>query len=122
MQCKIAFLSDPIVVSMSLEEGHPNREAMSVVYLCDVVSWILERSLRASVPLAYRGAVAVGEYEVSPHFVIGPAIDEAADAHERAQGAIVWLMPSARAQVAERLHPQPTNTHLVRFDVPLRGG
>lgn len=65
--------------------------------------------------------MAVGEYEVLPHFVIGPAIDEAADAHERAQGAIVWLMPSARARVAEWLHPQPTNTHLVRFDVPLKG-
>lgn len=29
MQCEIAFLSDTIVVSMSLEEGQPNREAMS---------------------------------------------------------------------------------------------
>lgn len=122
MQCEVAFLSDTIAVSMALAESTKNREAMSVVYLADVISWVLERVLRSSVPLAYRGAIAVGRYEVSPHFLIGKAIDEAASAHELAQGALIWLTPEAHSHVGHWLLGQPRNTHLVKFDVPLRGG
>jgi hypothetical protein len=122
MQCHVAFLSDTIAVSMALAEGTESRRALSVIYLCDVVSWILDRMLRSSIPLAYRGAIAVGSYEVSPHFLLGPAIDEAAAAHEMAQGAVIWLTPSAREEVAAWLKDQPHNTHLVRCDVPLKGG
>jgi hypothetical protein len=122
MQCDIAFLSDTIALAMALDPSTANREAMSVIYLCDVISWILNRTLRSKIPLAYRGAVSVGSYEVSPHFLIGPAVDEAAGAHESAQGAIIWLTPAARDAVAAWLRPQPNNTHLVKFDVPLKGG
>jgi len=122
MQCEVAFLSDTIAVSMALAESTKNREALSVLYLTDVISWVLDRVLRSSVPLAYRGAIALGSYEVSPHFLIGQAIDEAASAHELAQGALIWLTPEARDEVALWLKDQPKNTHLVKFDVPLKGG
>lgn len=122
MQCHVAFLSDTIAVSMALDESTKDREAMSVLYLGDVISWILDRTLRSNVPLAYRGAIAIGSYEVSPHFLIGQAIDDAASAHDLAQGAIIWLTPEARCQVARWLKDQPHNTHLVKFDVPLKGG
>ena len=122
MQCQVAFLSDTIAVSMALEQSTENRDAMSVVYLSDVISWVLDRMLRSHVPLAYRGAIAVGRYEVSPHFLLGPAIDEAAAAHEMAQGPLIWLTPHARDEVARWLKHQPHNTHLVKFDVPLKSG
>jgi hypothetical protein len=122
MEFEVAFLSDTIAVSMSLAESTKNREAMSVVYLTDVISWVLDRVLRSSVPLACRGAIALKSYEVSPHFLIGPAIDEAASAHELAQGAIIWLTPVASGHVARWLLNQPHNTHLVKFDVPIKGG
>jgi hypothetical protein len=122
MQCQVAFLSDTIAISMALEESTPDRMAMSVLYLSDVISWILEDTLRSSIPMAYRGAIAIGSYEVSSHFIIGPAIDEAAAAYELAQGAFVWLTPKARAEVAGWLKNQPHNTHLVKFDVPLKSG
>ena len=122
MQCQVTFLSDTIAISMSLAESTAHKQAMSVLYLCDVISWVLDRMLRASIRLAYRGAVSVGNYEMSPHFLIGPAIDEAAGAHELAQGAFIWLTPTARDHVAEWLKHQPHNTHLVKFDVPLKGG
>jgi hypothetical protein len=122
MECEVAFLSDTIAISMALAESTQNREAMSVLYLADVISWVLDRVLRSSIPLAYRGAIAVGSYEVSPHFLIGQAIDEAASAHELAQGALIWLTPEALDYVAKWLKDQPHNTHLVKFDVPLKGG
>jgi hypothetical protein len=38
------------------------------------------------------------------------------------QGAFIWLLPEACDHVAQWLEPQPHNTHLVKFDVPLKGG
>jgi hypothetical protein len=120
--CDVAFLSDTIAVSMALDESREHREAMSALYLGDVISWVLDRELRSSIRFAYRGAISFGEYEVSHHFLIGPAIDEAAAAHELAQGAIIWLTPTARNHVATWLKDQPTNTHMVKFGVPLKSG
>lgn len=120
--CEVAFLSDTIAVSLTLDEVVRNRDAMSVLYLGDIISWILEHSLRSNVPLAYRGAIAIGSYQVSPHFLIGEAIDEAAGAHELAQGAFIWLTPAARARVSQVLAERPHNTHMVKFPVPLRDG
>lgn len=122
MQCQVAFLSDTIAVSMALDESTKDRDVLSVLYLCDIISWVLDRMLRSSIPLAYRGAIAIGSYEVSPHFLIGQAVDEAAGAHNLAQGALIWLTPAARDHVAHWLQPQPHNTHLVKFDVPLKNG
>ena len=73
-------------------------------------------------PLSYRGAVGFGDYALDANFIIGPAVDEAAAAHETAQAAIVWLLPRAREHVSRWLGPQPTSTHLVSTDVPLKGG
>lgn len=82
---------------------------------------VLEETLRSKVNLAYRGAIAVGRYEISPHFLIGPAIDEAAGAHELAQGIHMadsgCLWP--RRASAKGLATQHT---LVKFPVPLKGG
>lgn len=122
MQCEVAFLSDTIAISMALEEATQNRMAMSVLYLGDVISWILEDTLRSSIPMAYRGAIAIGSYEVSPHFIIGPAVDEAAATYELAQGAFIWVTPRAHAEIARWLKDQPHNTHLVKYDVPLKTG
>jgi hypothetical protein len=122
MRCNSAFLSDTIAISMSLEQPTPSREAMSVLYLADVISWALEWTLRSAVPLAFRGAIALGSYEIDTNFLIGQAIDDAAAAHELAQAAIIFFTPAARDHVARWLQDQPRNTHLVEFDVPLSGG
>lgn len=121
-QCKIAFLSDTIAASMSVDAPSEHQAALNVIYLADTISWILERTLRSSIPLAYRGAIAVGSYEVSPHFLIGQAVDDAASAYELANAAVIWLTPAARNHVAGWLSNQPRNTHLVKFGVPLKGG
>src|ERR1700687_1740403 len=60
IQCEAAFLSDTIAISMALDESAENREALSVLYLAEVISWVLDRALRSSISLAYRGAIVVG--------------------------------------------------------------
>lgn len=120
--CKISFLSDTVAISFSLESHGQTHPCMPALYLCDIVSWVLDWALRAEIPLAYRGAVSVGRHAISSNFLVGEAIDEAAAAHEAADGALVWLMPTARDLVADFLRSNPKNTHLVKFAVPIKDG
>lgn len=123
MQFDATFLSDTIVVGLSLPDSvGSNRDSLSVVFVTDILTRILAWSARSSTPLAYRGAVTYGEYEIQPHFIVGQAIDDAANYFERAQAAVIWLSPQARDMVAQQLRRQPRNTHLIRFAVPLKAG
>ena len=71
----------------------------------------------ARVPLAYRGCIAAGELAVSGSFFVGEAIDEAATWHEKADAAITWVTPSARASAS--LDP---SIYLMEWPVPLKSG
>jgi hypothetical protein len=122
IHCEVAFLSDTIAISYALKEPIPHGIALSVLSLGDIVSWVCDAALKSKVPLAYRGAIASGHFEIAQHFLIGNAIDDAAEVHSLARGAIIWLTPKARNEVASWLKDQPNNTHMVRFQVPLKGG
>ncbi len=123
MQFDATFLSDTIVLGLSLPDTvGANRDALSVIFVTDILTRILAWSARSSTPLAYRGAVAYGEYEIQPHFIVGKAIDDAASCYELAQAAVVWLLPQTRDIVANHLRGQSHNSHLVRFEVPLKAG
>jgi len=75
--------------------------------------------------LVYRGCIAFGEFEIREQFLIGPAIDEAAEAEKLADGALIWLCPSA-TRIVETISPsKPLNRSLrvVRdYPVPLKEG
>jgi hypothetical protein len=67
----------------------------------------------------YRGVVTFGEAAIEENFVVGPAVDEAAEAMNAAQGALVWLTPSALGV----FRPSEPAVHpLVGYEVPLKGG
>jgi hypothetical protein len=122
MQFEATFLSDTVVLGLSLPANIPNHVALSAIYIGDIVSRILTYSARSSTPLAYRGAVTCGEYEIDANFIMGRAVDDAATCYESAEAAIVWLAPSANDLVSAWLHGQPHNTHFVKHAVPLKGG
>ncbi|CQR42279.1 hypothetical protein THICB3180067 [Thiomonas sp. CB3] len=122
MQFEATFLSDTVVLGLSLPGSDPNHVALSAIYVGDIVSRILTYSARSTTPFAYRGAIACGEYEIDSNFILGRAVDDAASCYELAEAAIVWLAPSANDVVGTWLHGQPHNTHFVRHSVPLKGG
>lgn len=124
MQFEATFLSDTIVVALALPETIPDRQALSIIYVSDIVGRILNYSARSTTPLTYRGVVTYGQYELRPQFILGKAIDEAASYHELAQAAVVWLLPHARDLVTEWLcrRTKPGNTHFVSFGVPMKNG
>lgn len=66
-------------------------------------SLLQARSALSAIPLAFRGAIGFGEFYVKENFLIGPAVDEVAVAHQEANGAIVFMLPSAASALA--LHP-----------------
>jgi hypothetical protein len=143
----LATFSDTIffacsATSLSAAEGSVgNRAEQSVrkaavefaglAVTCAVLAHVIAEAARDPVPLAFRGAIAFGEYSAEEEFVIGPAVDEAAAAHEAADAAIVWLCPSA-VEVLQKF--QPSDAAIVKLrelerkyllnecDVPLKQG
>lgn len=137
-QFEAAFISDTLALALSQSEDYGGQGAgpgLSVAYTADILTRLLAWSARCNTPLAFRGAITYGEYAMSSNFIIGPAVDSAAAAHELAEGAIIWLMPEAKDAVDRWLaiwrerNPnveagaapfRATNTHLVQHAVPLK--
>jgi hypothetical protein len=123
LECRVGYLSDTLAVSTLIKESINDKPAWSALHLGAIVSRIMDRTLRSKVPLAYRGAIDIGIHEVSPHFIIGPAVDQAATVYDLAQGAFVWFAPKARDEVSKLLKANPhLETFLVEFDVPFKNG
>lgn len=138
---RIRFLSDTIVVASSITpspdvETTPSMQAgydLDALYdvsnaVAGLQRWMLKSSIGP--PLAYRGAIAFGEFVIRGPFMIGPAVDEAAESEKFAEGALAWFCPSALRRFENSLRfPLSGSPHLGRdfpvkypWDVPLKGG
>jgi len=141
-------LSDTVVIACS-SEADPAKFRESSQLVEEVASLIAVAHVTAGLlggmvatrppPLAYRGTVALGEYYLDPevNLLLGPAIDEAAEHEKLAEGAFVWLLPSANALLTDRARSASSEkslagalirrltTHLPvvgDYPVPLKGG
>jgi hypothetical protein len=87
------------------------------------LSYIMRTTAQAQVPLVWRGVIAAGDCFIDPDdkVFIGPAVDEAADLYEQANGAFAWLAPSA-ARLNYPGWSGPWYNLLGDYDVPLKGG
>jgi hypothetical protein len=137
-----AFLSDSLVVGVSIEPGRAEflgngppvrdgftdlvRQEHALRDLLFTLARLLNVAAADAPRLAYRGTVACGEFEFDDVFVLGPAIDEAAECASVADGAFVWLAPSANwaLKLFGSLH-----SYMPFFDalappyaVPMKGG
>ena len=121
-----AFLSDTIVFGIaptSLFESAGARNASTILLAAFHVLDVIGLALQDEPLLSYRGCITFGSFLIDGSFVIGAAVDEAAEHYEQAEGAFVWLAPSARAvwDVAKR-RLDPPDTHIVPYAIPLKGG
>jgi hypothetical protein len=70
--------------------------------------------------LVFRGCIAAGAlYAADDDYLIGGAVDEAAEYMDEADGAFVWLLPSATRLVKGFGRK---DSCVVRFPVPMHGG
>lgn len=114
---QLLFLSDTIVVACFDDGVHDGNALACVLLAAYLASGIMKYAASSPVPLAYRGTMALGEFTLAENFIVGPAVDEAAQQMNAADGAIVWLMPSA----AHLLRETDLQDHVCFHDVPLKG-
>jgi hypothetical protein len=127
---RFAFISDTVVIAVEesvgpllLEMAGPRARGekpapwqtinAASIYAASVIG----RMACSPAPLAMRGAITWGRFAVSASFVVGPAVDEAAECAGQAEAALVWLAPSAAAHWSER-----AASPLLRWPVPLKAG
>lgn len=92
--------------------------------VCRCVSRILRTAALCTPALTYRGVVTCGMFAIDQRFLLGPAVDEAANLLNLADGPFVWLAPTARGLSNDIVEQDavPWETIVVRYDVPLKGG
>jgi len=141
-----SFLSDTVVYGVAMKQLHevltkvseavsdfpvpipapkersPMLDSLVVVSSAVHVSETVLAAVRSEPVLAYRGAISFGEFEIARdgRFLVGPAVDDAAEHHELAQGAFVWITPRALNVLGAPAPRWPDV--LVPYDVPLKGG
>jgi hypothetical protein len=96
----VRFFSDTIFIAASIPEpiidlASDESNLIRSEFALEMVSSMCQLSVSRAmlVPLAYRGCITVGEFEIEENFVIGPAIDAVAEGERKAEGAF-RLVPS----------------------------
>jgi hypothetical protein len=90
-------------------------DGVALFGVCQAVARALLCGIQSQRPLAFRGAVSVGHLFVEPPFLVGPAVDEAAELCEKAEGAFVVLTERA---LATRVTFQPGHRPWDKVAVP----
>lgn len=122
---QVSFISDTIVIACADEtdEPDPSRAILVASWLASYVTHLgaaeSEDGHDYKVQLAYRGAISFGDVWLNDRYVIGQAVDEAADNMDRAEGAFVWLTESALEQY-EPDEPELLNRVACKWNVPLK--
>lgn len=143
---KIVQLSDTIVVAAGRrprkrQPWRRHREKMQALGLtmseledavdawlryvvCRCVANVLKTAALCHPSLVYRGVVSVGSFAIDETFILGPAVDEAAELMDLADGPFVWLSPSAGRlkHVIREAKDDMWDEMTVRYPVPLKGG
>jgi hypothetical protein len=116
----IASLS-PFPWSENLDAYHRQVAGVLAHDVQGMARMVLQNAHHKSPMLLFRGCVAVGPMYSESDQLIGGAIDEAAEAMNYADGAFVWLLPSA-----SRFRLPPENDalepELIDYRVPMHGG
>jgi hypothetical protein len=125
-----ALLSDSIVLAFEVNVDPKMSQASGVsefaliVAMCEEIALLTRVGALAPPPIAYRGAIAYGDYDIEDNFIIGPAVDEAAESMGKAEAAMVWLTPSARryGAIFDFAGVQKIPLPMMMYPVPMKGG
>ncbi len=98
---KATLLSDTIVIGAMVEARNPEQdgayaERYAIELAATSVGRMMMHSTTAPPALAWRGCITYGQFDIEGQIVMGPAIDEAADLHQRSDAAVAWVTPGAK--------------------------
>jgi hypothetical protein len=130
---EVLFLSDTVAIGMPIIKNRGratptveeiDHEVHALALASALAGEIIYRGGSEPIPMAYRGSISFGDYEMDPPFIIGDAVNDAAEHYELADVAGVWLTPSALAiwrAGLDRTNPA-TAVAYHPYTVPLRSG
>lgn len=123
----VRCVSDTIMVAVTLTRSNIRERYLyrAILSALLIASNIMDDAVHGSPPLLFRGCLAAGFMKVEGDFVIGPAVDEAAELFELSEGAFLWMAPSAMKindtyceTFVDRIEP----ALMIRYPVPLKDG
>jgi len=104
IRAHIRLLSDTVAISLQYEEQagkepEPWQTNVLVCLICHSIIKILNLFLEGDPPLVLRGCVTYGEHLSNGNFIVGPAVDDAAEHMNIPEGAFVWVHPTAASRL-----------------------
>ena len=131
-EVRTMFISDTIVFAIWAPDllAQPSQQQPKLLALMThgvvcAIATALGSAAVGKIPLNYRGAIASGEFLVERGFLVGPAVDEAAELHERADGPFVELSETAAAEFSQFTWGADALLNagtIVKYGVPRKGG
>jgi hypothetical protein len=111
------LLSDTVAISFQFEtqegaEYSDTDRGLLVFCACLITPLVMHWFLEEEPPLVFRGCITYGKHFIENNFIAGPAIDEAAEYMNLAEGAFVWLHPNAATLYRKCLRGLSQDTRL----------
>jgi|GEM_PF-2370935 len=96
IEVNVRLLSDTVAISYQGGDDLVEMPKGSVVFaLCMTVVEILNLFVKEKPHLVMRGCISYGKHLSEGNFIVGQAVDEAAEHMNIADGAFIWMLPSA---------------------------
>jgi hypothetical protein len=93
LRLEVKLLSDTVAISVC--RGHNDDKLIELTTITNIVQEIIALYLEEPPYLVLRGCITYGKHTTSENFLVGPAIDEAAEYMNSAEGAFIWFLPAA---------------------------
>jgi hypothetical protein len=124
---RVRCMSDTIVVTVVAKGPKAPKRALyrAMLSASMIAGNIMLEALDEAPTLLFRGCMAAGEMKEEVDFLIGPAVDEAAERFEKADGPFLWMAPSAldiSQRYAETYHDRLEPMIMLPYTVPLNDG
>jgi len=127
---RVRCISDTIIVAVTLRDsaiGHyPERPIYRAMLSAALIaSHMMGFALDGSPQFLFRGCMATGRLNIDGDFLIGPAIDEAAELFEQSDGPFFWMAPSAlriNDSYADTFVDRIEPNLMVRYPIPVKNG
>jgi hypothetical protein len=90
-----------------------------------IATSMIDFALSGFPPFLFRGCMSAGRVSMDGDFLIGPAIDEAAELYEQSDGPFFWLAPSAlriHDRYADTFNDRMDPNMITRYPVPMKNG
>ena len=121
---RVALLSDTICLGAQPNQPSKRNLKLALTVVCHAISHILTMGALSEPQLLYRGCVTCGEFHMTERYLIGPAVDRAAECGQQPFGPFVVVHPEADEYFVDlsSADGRPKRPIGLEFDVPVKCG